>query len=63
MELELALTIWFVFSVLVEMTNTIYRIVTEKDRKSSWKEDALASFIATFVYVIFLVWMLVEWWM
>jgi len=60
--LKLAVTVWFAFVLCAEAVNMIYRMITEKDRKSTWKEDALASFISAMVHAVFLIWMLIRWW-
>ena len=61
--LKLAVTIWFALVLCAETVNMIYRIITERDRKNMWKEDALASFVSAVVHAVFLAWMLIGWWM
>ena len=60
--LKLAVTIWFALVLCAEAVNMVYRMITERDRKGTWKEDALSSFISAVVHAVFLTWMLIRWW-
>lgn len=63
MRIEIFLTIWFIAVVAYNMAAAIYRIVTEKDPETTWKEDAISSLATAVIYIAFLIWAYLSWWM
>lgn len=61
--LEIFLTGWFIAGVSLNVTNTLFRIVTERDLRKSWKEEAVTSLLAAIIQGAVLVWMLLTWWL
>jgi len=53
MSITLEIVKWlYLFGVGYSFTNAIYRIITQKDRKETWKESALTSLIALPINII-----------
>ena len=62
MSIEVALTIWFILVITINLANVFYRIITERDPETSWKSDAIASLMSAIIHSILLVWMYLSWW-
>ena len=63
MKIEAFLIVWFIAVIVCNMATAIYRLITEKDPESTWKEDAISSLATAIIYIAILIWAYLSWWM
>jgi len=63
MKIEVFLIIWFIVVIVYNVATAIYRVITEKDPETTWKEDAISSLATAMIYIAILIWAYLSWWM
>ena len=60
--IKLFLTAWFILSTIINFGDLIYRIITEKEKVRSWKQEAITDLFALIIDATLLFWIYLSWW-